>query len=48
LLDPYPIEKVNAYPVSEMVNIPGMNDSRLNPIGAKLKTETFEVTKQQL
>jgi len=44
LLAPYPSERMNAYPVSEMVNIPGMNDpSMLNPVGAKLQTESNPV-----
>lgn len=31
---------MNAYPVSEMVNIQGVNDlSMLNPVGDKLQTE---------
>src|SRR5665648_365909 len=40
LLISYPSEKMNAYPVSEMVNIQGVNDpSMLNPIGEKLMKE---------
>jgi hypothetical protein len=40
LLSPYPAEKMNAYPVSEMVNIQHVNDqTMLNPIGDKLQTE---------
>ena len=40
LLSPYPYENMNAYPVSEMVNIPGGNDpSMLNPAGEKLLKE---------
>jgi len=40
LLNPYPAEKMNAYPLSEMANIPGMNDpAMINPIGEKLITE---------
>lgn len=40
LLISYPSEKMNAYPVSDMVNIQGVNDpSMLNPIGEKLIKE---------
>jgi putative SOS response-associated peptidase YedK len=40
LLVAYPAEKMNAYPVSEMINIPGINDPlMLNPIGDKIQTE---------
>jgi putative SOS response-associated peptidase YedK len=40
LLVDYPAEKMNAYPVSEMVNSPCINDpSMLNPIGNKMQTE---------
>lgn len=40
LLIPCPAEKMNVYPVSEMVNIQGVNDpSALNPIGEKLQIE---------
>ena len=36
LLNPYPAEKMNVYPVSEMANMEGMNDpSMLNPVGEK-------------
>ena len=44
LLAPYPSEKMNAYPVSEIVNNPEMNDqSMLNPVGEKLLIETTPV-----
>jgi len=44
LLNPYPAENMNAYPVSEMANIPGMNDpSMLNPVGEKLQKEFVAV-----
>ena len=40
LLNAYPCEKMNAYPVSEMVNMVGVNDpSMLNPVGDKLLSE---------
>jgi len=40
LLVAYPSEKMNAFPVSELVNIHGFNDpSMLNPVGEKLITE---------
>ena len=40
LLNPYPAEKMNAYPVSGMVNMEGVNDPvMLNPIGEKLQME---------
>lgn len=40
LLNPYPAENMNAYPVSEMVNMEGVNDSTmLNPVGHKLEKE---------
>ena len=40
LLSPYPAEKMNAYPVSEMVNTEGLNEpSMLNPVGEKLLVE---------
>jgi len=44
LLVPYPYEKMNAYPVSDMVNIEGSNDpSMLNAIGEKLLVEALPV-----
>ena len=44
LLESYPAERMNAYPVSEMVNNPGMNDpSMLNSVGEKLLLETNPV-----
>ena len=44
LLMPYPSEKMNAYPVSNMVNIKGLNDlSMLKPIGEKLLVEAIPV-----
>lgn len=37
LLVPYPSERMNAYPVSEMVSIPEINDpSMLNPVGEQI------------
>jgi len=40
LLNAYPYEKMNAYPVSEMATMEGINDpSMLNPIGEKLLSE---------
>ena len=40
LLNPYPAENMNAYPVSEMVNTDGVNDPAiLNPVGEKLQKE---------
>ena len=39
-LNAYPYEKMNAYPVSEMINIEGINNpSMLNPTGEKLISE---------
>lgn len=44
LLVPYPSEKMNAYPVSDIVNIQGVNDpSMVKPGGAKLLIETSPV-----
>lgn len=44
LLVSYPSEKMNAYPVSDMVSIQGLNDpSMVNPIGEKLLIETSPV-----
>ncbi len=44
LLTPYPAEKMNAYPVSELVNIEGLNiPSMLNPVGEKLQVEIIPV-----
>ena len=41
LLNPYPAEKMNAYPISEMINMKGINDPlMLNPIGDKLQLES--------
>lgn len=43
-LSSYPYEKMNAYPVSEMVNLPCVNDSlMLNPVGEKLLKEINQV-----
>jgi hypothetical protein len=40
LLAPYPSEKMNDHPVSEMVNIQGVNfPEMLNPVGERLKFE---------
>ena len=40
LLLPYPSEDLNGYPLSELVNIPGINDpTMLNPAGDRLKPE---------
>ena len=40
LLHPYPYDKMNAYPVSEMINRPYFNDSSLlAPVGEKLVKE---------
>ena len=40
-LVPFSAEKMNAYPVSEMVNVGGVNDiSLLKPIGEKLRIES--------
>jgi len=44
LLIPYSAERLNAYPVSEMVNNPVINDpSMLNPVGDKLLIESSPV-----
>ncbi len=41
----FPSEKMNAYPVSEMVNMGGVNDiSLLRPIGEKLQKEELPAT----
>jgi putative SOS response-associated peptidase YedK len=40
LLNPYPYDKMNAYPVSDMIERPYFNDpSLLNPVGEKLVKE---------
>jgi hypothetical protein len=40
LLNQYPSEKMNAFPVSDQIDIPGTNDATLvNPIGEKLQSE---------
>ena len=44
LLNPYPAEKMNAYPVSELVNVEDLNErSLLNPVGDKLQIESNPV-----
>ena len=40
MLIPFPSEKMNAYPVSELVNTSEINDiSMLNPVGEKLQAD---------
>ena len=39
-LEPFPSDKMNAYPVSDLVNVVGVNDpSLIRPIGEKLQIE---------
>jgi putative SOS response-associated peptidase YedK len=43
----YPSERMNAYPVCDMIRTPGMNDPvMLNPIGVKLQNELSPVKVQ--
>lgn len=44
-LQPFPSEKMNAYPVSDLVNVDRVNDlSLLKPIGEKLQKEELPAT----
>ena len=43
-LEPFPSEKMNAYPIPDLVNIKGVNDpSMLRPIGEKLQIESTPI-----